>query len=799
MTKTRLAHRPDGGSCGHDHGHDHDHAHGHDCGHDHHHGQHHHATAAAPATCGSCCGAPVAGAGALPASGVRLRFRVRGLDCAEEVRLLERAVGPLVGGREHLAFDVLHGRMAVLESASPVTVEAILKAVREVGLDAEVDRGGRTLEDAIPRHQVWLTAASGGFWIAGILWHLATTGFFATLNLLAGHADATIPAPEWGLFLLSVLTGLVLLAPRAWNALRSWRPDMYLLVTVAAVGAIVIDELFEAAAVVFLFALSLLLERWSVDRARRAIEALLDLAPPTARLVGPDGEREVPAESVAPGSRIRVLAGERIPLDGVVRAGRSAVDQAPITGESMPVEKGPGDPVYAGTILVEGTLELETTRPASDTVLARIVRMVEEARTRRTTSERWVDRFARIYTPAVMVAALLLFIVPVAAGAPVEPWLYRALVLLVVACPCALVISTPVSVVSALAASARHGVLVKGGTHLETAARIQAVAFDKTGTLTLGRPTLVAVVPAPGVSEDELLATAGALEAQSVHPLARAIVAGVKERGVAIPEAREVITIPGRGLEGRLGEAVAWLGSPRFAAERGANLGPLEAELARLEDEGRTVVVVGAGDRVLGLLGLFDVPRPEARAALAALHRLGVARLVMLTGDHRRTAEALARELGLDEVRAELLPEDKVTAVRTLARERAPVAMVGDGVNDAPAMAEAQLAVAMGAIGTDVAIETADVALMTDRLDRLPWLVAHGRRMLATIRTNVAFALGVKAVFVALALLGYAVLWLAVAADVGATLVVVAWALRLLAVREEPVETAALSTARAAA
>jgi len=713
---------------------------------------------------------------------VRLRLRVRGLDCAEEVRLLERTVGPVVGGREHLAFDVLHGRMMVLDTAPAVEAEAILRAVREAGLEAEVDRGQQGGGDRDLRRRTLLTAASGGLWLAGILLHLATVGFFETLDLLAGHDGDRLPPAEIAAFALAVGTGLVLLVPRAWAALRARRPDMYLLVTVAALGAVALGEWFEAAAVVFLFALSLLLERWSVARARRAIAALLDLAPPVARLVGPDGTREVPAATVEPGARIRVLAGERIPLDGVVRAGRSAVDQAPITGESVPVEKGPGDEVYAGTILVEGILEIETTRPATDTVLARIVRMVEEARARRTRSERWVDRFARVYTPAVMTAALLLFLVPVLMGAPAEVWLYRALVLLVVACPCALVISTPVSVVSALAAAARHGVLVKGGSHLETAARLGAVAFDKTGTLTLGRPRLVAVEAAPDADPDEVLRLAAALEARSVHPLARAVVAGARARGLAWPEPARVVTVPGRGLVGELEGETLWLGSPRFAAERGADLGDLATALARLEEEGRSVVVVGRGARVLGLLALFDVPRPEARAALAELRRLGIRSLVLLTGDHRRTAEAMAREVGLDEVRAELLPEDKVAAVRGLARDRAPVAMVGDGVNDAPAMAEAQLAVAMGAIGTDVAIETADVALMTDRLDRLPWLVAHGRRMLATIRANVAFALAVKALFVGLALGGYAVLWLAVAADVGATLVVVAWALRLLAV-----------------
>ena len=743
--------------------------------------RHAHAQGSATACCGGCSTEPLAGTGR---ERVRMAFSVRGLDCAEEVAALRKAVGPLVGGPEYLAFDVLEGRMLILKGAAEVPAEEIRRAVARTGMTAELhEEGGDGRAERARRSQLLFTVLSGAAWLAGILYHVFEAGGFgAALRLFAGHGAESLPAAEILFYGAAIAFGIRYVLVKAWFAARQLRPDMNLLMVVAVTGAIVIGEWFEAAAVTFLFALSLALESWSVDRARRAIAALLDLAPPVARVRSEEGgEREVPVGEVPVGTRIIVLPGERIPLDGTVASGTGAVDQAPITGESVPVTKQPGDTVYAGSINTEGVLEIVTGKTASDTMLARIIRMVREAQSRRAAVEQWVERFARIYTPAVILLAILIFLLPpLMIGGAWDVWFYRALVLLVIACPCALVISTPVSVVSAIASSARHGVLIKGGGYLEQAAKLEAIAFDKTGTLTRGEPAVVAVAPAEGVTAEELLAMAAALEARSLHPLGRAVLAEAERRGIPIEPAEDIQNLPGKGMRGRVQGRGLWLGSTRWAAERGLEGGPLTAAVAELERAGRTVVLLGSEDRVLGAIGIADTIRPEAPAAVRALRDLGVAHLVMLTGDNRVTAAAIARELGIDEVRAELLPEDKVRVIEELAARYRTVAMVGDGVNDAPAMARASFGIAMGAAGSDVAIETADIALMTDRLDRLPWLVEHGRNMLAIIHQNIGFSLGVKGLFVLLTMVGYASLWGAIAADVGATLVVVANALRLL-------------------
>ena len=428
---------------------------------------------------------------------------------------------------------------------------------------------------------------------------------------------------------------------------------------------------------------------------------------------------------------------------------------------------------------------MRATRPAADTVLARIIRMVSDAHSRRANVEQWVAKFARIYTPAVMVAAVLIAVIPpLAFGGDWGAWFYKALVLLVIACPCALVISTPVSIVAALAAAARHGVLIKGGAYVEAPARIDALALDKTGTITEGRPEVAAIHPLDDADETALLAAAAALEMRSSHPLARAILERAEAAGIRPEPAEDSRTVPGRGVEGRLGERALWLGSDRFATEKGL-ADALPGELVRLiEEAGSTLVVVGEEARVLGLLELRDRIRPEARDIVARLHRLGVRTIVMLTGDNARTAQAVARETGIDEVRAELLPEQKLAAIEDLVSRHERVAMVGDGVNDAPAMARAHLGIAMGAIGSDAAVETADIALMTDDIGKLPWLIAHSRRTMNIIRQNIGVSLAVKALFAGLTAFGMATMWGAIAADVGVSLLVVMNALRLLRVRD---------------
>lgn len=715
-------------------------------------------------------------------------FKIHRMDCAEEVAALKQALAPLVGGADWLAFDVLNGRMTVSDSAFDVPDGSIIKAVAGTGMSAlpweEYTRKDESYGHR--RQQMLFTAASGACVLLGLVLHIVLAGgFLEAWRLLSGHAGQPMPWPEVAAYLAAVLFGGRFVVVKAWYAARNLRPDMNLLMTVAVVGAMTIGEWFEAATVSFLFALSLALESWSVARARRAIAALLELAPPTARLLHANGsESIVPVVEVTIGDHFVVPAGERIPLDGRVVAGTSAVNQAPITGESVPVEKEAGADVFAGTINGDGTLTVETTRVAHDTTLARIIHMVEEAHARRAPSERWVERFARVYTPAVMAFALLVFLLPPLLTAALwHEWFYRALVLLVIACPCALVISTPVSIVASLAAAARAGVLVKGGAFIELPAHLKAIAMDKTGTVTRGEPEVVSIIPLGDHTEAELLARAAALEARSTHPLARSVLRYAELRKIASEPATDVQLLKGKGLTGIFNGQPFWLGSHRYVVERGQDAPEIAQPAEALEADGKTVIVIGNDRHVCGLIAVADTVRPEARTVMQQLHAAGVAHVVMLTGDNRVTAEAIAREVGIDEVYSELLPEDKVRKVEELVRSYGTVAMVGDGVNDAPALARANLGIAMGAIGSDAAIETADIALMTDDVSKLPWLVRHAKRTLAIIRQNITFSLGVKALFVVLTFAGMATLWGAIAADVGASLAVVANSLRLLRAR----------------
>jgi len=712
-------------------------------------------------------------------------FRIHGMDCADEIAALKREVGPLVG-EDKLAFDLLNGRMAIYMTPDSALEARIEKAVVRAGLRAEPWIEGGTseatqAEERRRRLQSWLTTASGLFAALGFAVHAWLGGGIIAAFEAGEHALGSTPLPSKILYVLAVLCAVRYVAPKAWLAAKRLRPDMNLLMVVAVVGAIGIGAWFEAATVSFFFALALALEAWSLGRARRAVAALMELAPPTARVRLEDGsEKDVPAAEVRVGAHIIVRPGDKVPLDGQVAAGESEVNQAPITGESVPVFKTEGDEVFAGTINGEGALDIVTTKAASDTTLAQIIRMVGSAQSRRAPSEQWVEKFARVYTPVVMVLAVAIFLVPpLLLGGAWDVWFYRALVLLVIACPCALVISTPVTIVAALAGAAKQGVLVKGGTHLETPAHLKAVALDKTGTLTEGRPQVVEIVPLGGRSEAELLRLAAALEARSEHPIARAILTKAAEFKITAEPAQSVQAIVGRGVTGQVAGGEAWLGSRRYLEER-MNSSAILQRADALSNAGRTIVAVGDSQDVWGLIAVADAVRPEAAQIVTALHRAGIQHVVMLTGDNRATAEAIARQTGIDEVRAELLPGDKVAAVEDLVRRYGSVAMVGDGVNDAPAMGRANLGIAMGAMGSDAAIETADVALMSDDLSKLSWLIRHSRATLAVIRQNVAFSIAVKLLFTVLTVMGLASLWGAIAADVGASLLVVLNGLRLL-------------------
>ena len=740
---------------------------------------------------GSCCGQSAEGVSqvAAPPASAGRSFRVNGLDCAEEVAILSKVVGPEIGGSEHLAFDVINGRMTILESANSLSDDKIIKIVGSTGMSAKMWNAESAEADQAEHfaRQRLFTGLSGGFWAAGFLYHIVETGAGGALRLFSGHGETSMPLLESGLFMLAVIFGAWLVAPKAWSAARRISPDMNLLMIVAVAGAIGLGEFFEAATVAFFFALSLTLESWSVGRARNAVSALLDLAPPTARVIREDGsEVDVPAAQVAIGDRFVVRGGDRIPLDGIVTEGHGEVDQAPITGESALIPKESGDDVYAGTINGDGTLTVKATKAAGDTVLSKIIRMVGDAHSRRAQVEQWVTKFARIYTPIVMILAVLIAVTPpLLFGGAWNYWFYNALVLLVIACPCALVISTPVSIVASLAASARNGVLIKGGAYVEAPSRLMALAMDKTGTITMGEPEVAGLHPLGDTAESDLLSAAVALEARSSHPLARAILARGDRDGVTQSAASDTKTVPGRGVEGSWEGQSIWLGSDRFATEKGLGDAIPRDLLEKIEGAGSTLVAVGSGDRLLGLIELRDRIRPDAKAVVARLHAQGVQKIIMLTGDNERTARAVAAEVGIDEVRAELLPEDKVTAIEELVAKYDVVAMIGDGVNDAPAMARAHFAIAMGAVGSDAAIETADIALMTDDIAKVPWLVGHSRRTMNIIRQNIGIALATKALFVGLTAFGMATMWGAIAADVGVSLLVVANALRLLQAKQD--------------
>jgi len=509
---------------------------------------------------------------------------------------------------------------------------------------------------------------------------------------------------------------------------------------------------------------------------------LMDLAPARARVVTAAGSTEDRAiGDVDPGSLLRVRPGERFPLDGVVKRGATSVDQAPITGESMPVAKEVGDEVFAGTINQEGAVDVETSRRAEDTTLARIIHMVEDAQSRRAVVERWTERFARVYTPIMMLVALLVAVVPpVLFGGDWTAWVYNALVVLVIACPCALVISTPVSIVAGLASAARAGVLIKGGVYLEAPAHIQVIALDKTGTLTVGRPSVQKVEAREDHTARQVLTVAAALEAQSGHPLARAILRHAEAEGIEAGAVEAFREIRGKGAEGTVDGLDYWIGSQRLMAERGAGSEDDHRATTALEDAGTSVVALGRADHVCGLISVADALRPGVREIVQAMRDAGARQVVMLTGDHEAAAARVAAEAGVDDVRAGLLPAEKVQAVEALRRDAGHVAMVGDGVNDAPAMAVSNLGIAMGAMGTDAAIEAADVALMSDDLTKIPWLLRHSRRTLGIIRQNIMLALGTKVVVMGFVLAGHATLWMAILADTGASLVVIFNALRLL-------------------
>jgi len=736
------------------------------CGHDH--AGHDHAGHAHPAAGRRAEAAPLrAGPGQRLA-----RLRIGQMDCPTEETLIRKKLGALPGVHG-MHFNLMQRVLTVAHGEG--ALDKVVAAIKSLDMTPEVLADDDATPAAAPAGR-----RGHGYWLAagGVLAALSEAAHFAALPtaVAAVLALAAILACGLGTY------------RKGWIALRNGNLNINALMSIAVTGAVLIGQWPEAAMVMFLFNVAELIEARALDRARHAVRDLLDLAPQVATARQADGSwAEVPVAQLRHDDWVRVRPGERIAADGIVADGSSAVDQSAITGESLPVDKAVGDTVYAGTVNTTGAFDYRVTAAAGETALARIIHAVEQAQGARAPTQRFIDRFSRVYTPVVVILALLVAVAPPLIWG--QPWLdaiYRALALLIIACPCALVISTPVSIVSGLTAAARRGILIKGGVYLEEGRRLAWLALDKTGTLTHGKPVCTdldtLVPPEPGAAAPALLAAS--LAARSDHPVSRAVAQAHATGAAPAPllEVRDFAALPGRGVRGSIGGQTWHLGNLRLMRELGVATPDLQARIEALEQQGKTAIALADGRGAVALAAVADTLKPGSAEAVAGLHRLGV-RTLMLTGDNVRTARAVAEQAGIDEAHGELLPEDKLRAVEAKLGAAGKVGMVGDGINDAPALARADIGFAMGAAGTGTAIETADVALMDDDLRKIGQFVRLSRATHRILVQNIALALGIKAVFLVLAAAGHATLWMAVFADVGASLLVVANGLRLLRAR----------------
>ncbi|MGE6820762.1 heavy metal translocating P-type ATPase [Pseudomonas soli] len=694
------------------------------------------------------------------------RFRIEAMDCPTEQTLIQDKLGKLAG-IEQLEFNLINRVLGVRHTLEG-TFE-IERAIDSLGMKAEplaVEDDGAASAPQASKTRWWPLALSGAAAIAAEIVHFSGK------------------APEWvvaALALAAILGCGLGTYKKGWIALKNRNLNINALMSIAVTGAVLIGQWPEAAMVMVLFTVAELIEARSLDRARNAIGGLMQLAPDMATVQQADGQwREVEVREVAIGARVRVRPGERIGLDGEVVSGQSSVDQAPITGESLPVEKAVGDKLFAGTINQAGAMEYRVTAAAGQSTLARIIKAVEEAQGARAPTQRFVDQFSRIYTPVVFAVALAVALIPPLFMAGVWfDWIYRALVLLVVACPCALVISTPVTIVSGLAAAARKGILIKGGVYLEGGRKLDFLALDKTGTITHGKPVQTDSKVLDPLFEGRAQAVAASLAARSDHPVSGAIALFAKDQDLVLSEVTEFAALAGRGVRGDIGGQTYHLGNHRLVEELGLCSPELEAQLDVLERQGKTVVLLLDRSGPLALFAVADTVKDSSRQAIAELHELGI-KTVMLTGDNPHTAQAIAAQVGIDRAEGNLLPAEKLASIENLYAQGHRVGMVGDGINDAPALARAEIGFAMAAAGTDTAIETADVALMDDDLRKIPAFVRLSRQSAAILTQNIVLALGIKAIFLAITFAGMATMWMAVFADMGVSLLVVFNGLRLL-------------------
>jgi Cd2+/Zn2+-exporting ATPase len=744
----------------HDHDHDHDHSHKLQPVQKHDHGSHG----------DSCCSSKVAAPSLIklsetPTAGARLsNFRIDAMDCPTEQTLIENKLGKLVGVQQ-LEFNLINRVLGVthdLPSTAP-----IIDAIKSLGMQAEPIEQGAELPAPAPERKPW--------------WPLALSGVGA---LVAEVIHFTNAAPNWVvavIALISILSGGLGTYKKGWIALKNLNLNINALMSIAVTGAILIGQWPEAAMVMFLFTVAELIEAKSLDRARNAIGGLMQMTPEQATVQQADGSWVLlPVKSIELGARVRVRPGERIGLDGEVVAGSSTIDQAPITGESLPVEKTVGDKVFAGTINQAGSLEYAVTAAANNSTLARIIHAVEQAQGARAPTQRFVDSFSKIYTPAVFILALAVAVIPpLFMGALWFDWIYRALVLLVVACPCALVISTPVTIVSGLAAAARKGILVKGGVYLEGGYKLDYLALDKTGTITHGKPVQTDYLSLDPAADELAPAIAAALAGRSDHPVSLAIANAAVDKQLAAMTVDNFEALAGRGVRGEINGQVYHLGNHRLVEELNLCSPELEEKLFALEKQGKSVVLLLDKSGPLALFAVADTVKESSREAIRQLHELGIKTLI-LTGDNVHTAQAIAAQVGIDEAKGDLLPTEKLEAIEALYAQGHIVGMVGDGINDAPALARAEIGFAMAAAGTDTAIETADVALMDDDLRKIPTFIRLSRQTSSILKQNIALALVIKAIFLGVTFAGIATMWMAVFADMGVSLLVVFNGLRLL-------------------
>lgn len=697
-------------------------------------------------------------------------YRVQGFTCANCAAKFENNVKSLPGVQD-AKVNFGASKITVLGTT---TIEELEKAGAFENLKVREDK-----EKAVKREPFWKQKENIKVYISAVL---LVISWFLGKQYGEEHIFATIG------YAAAILIGGYSLFIKGFKNLVRLNFDMNTLMTVAILGAAAIGEWGEGAIVVILFAISEALERYSMDKARQSIESLMDIAPKEALIRRGNEEMMVPVDDIQVGDIMIVKPGQKLAMDGIVIKGTSTLNQAAITGESVPVAKTVGDEVFAGTLNEEGLLEVKVTKRVEDTTLSKIIHLVEEAQAERAPSQAFVDRFAKYYTPAIIIFALLLAVIPpLFMGADWSEWIYRGLAVLVVGCPCALVISTPVAIVTAIGNAAKNGVLIKGGIHLEEAGSLKVIAFDKTGTLTKGVPSVTDVITYNG-NENELMAITAAIEKGSQHPLASAIIRKAEEDGLNFNDVsvKEFQSITGKGVKAKVNNEMYYVGSPGLFEELLPNgiQSEIKEQITTLQTQGKTVMALGTEKEILALIAVADEIRESSKEVIRKLHQVGIEKTVMLTGDNQRTAEAIGKQVGVSDIKADLLPEDKLNFIKELRDKYQSVAMVGDGVNDAPALAASTVGVAMGGAGTDTALETADIALMSDDLSKLPYTIKLSRKALAIIKQNITFSLGIKALSLLLIVPGWLTLWLAIFADMGATLIVTLNSMRLLKVKE---------------